>query len=1227
MHAVSKNLRAGFWEWDEIEDRVISYSEEMAAIFNFSLEELYANSQSLEDYYRFVHPDDLEHYKQHISDVKKELRDFRDAHVCEYHLLLSDGTIRYVREMEFGVFDEQGNLERSMGFIQDISENRQTVDDLEKSELRFFSLFDQLPVGVVEEDYRSIKKVVDKLQFKGVENIEEYLASHPRMLREMVEGTSVRNVNQALLEIHRADSKEQFVAMEADLEDWWDAEWVEFYAKEIASLANGDKFHESERIDTRVDDSYFETRTITAVVKGHEKDWRRVITIHEDITSRKQDELVMVEAKELAEKASQAKSEFLSSMSHELRTPLNAILGFSQLFDYDNSLNEQQKSNALEINRAGKHLLVLIDEILDLSRIESGDMEISLEPVPILDVIDDGMAWIENLAKSRDVRIHLDREALSGIQVYADSTRLKQVFLNLLTNAVKYNKESGSIFFELKYCEDSNISIGVRDTGIGIESDKFGELFQPFNRLGAELSNTEGTGIGLVITRQLVGLMQGQLNVESVPGTGTTFWVNLTLVRHDEMERARELSEQREATETRAILQSDLPFILVAEDNAINRDLMAAQMTTLGYQVEYAGNGAEALEKWLSGKYYVLFTDIRMPVMDGYELIREVRSLDITGRHPVSIIAITANAMESDIDKCFAMGADDVISKPVELKTLKHALQKWLPREVVNTEENNKIQPVAMQGGSLINLNVLQQSLGNKPEMHRELLKSFANSLAQATDDIEDAFSWRNHGKLADAAHKLKSSARSMGALELGDLCQLLESAGREKEWAEIESTMPAILAHCQQVKESIHGMGSFQELARKNIIPIRQTEVDLTVPEVDITVLIVDDDFIMHRVTTTMLNDLGINKVLNALSAPKALEIMAGHPEEIELVICDLSMPGMDGIEFMRHLASQNFQNSLILTSGEGIRILRTVEKLAVEHDLHILGVIEKPVTPAKLNEKLEAFDQVTSEGTKILAEVFGLDELVQALEKDQFDVYFQPKVDSKSKQAVGVEALVRWNHPQRGLIRPDAFIAIAEEYGLINQLTEVVCAKSINYASMAQANGIYLNIAINISVDTLSDLDWPDRMAELVEDVGLEHSLITFEITESRLMEHMSVALDILGRLSLKHFNLSIDDFGTGYSSMEQLQRIPFSELKIDRAFVHGAADDNAARAILESSILLAKKLDMKIVAEGVQDQKDWDLLEELEVDLIQGYFISRPLPFDQYIEWLEDWQRNHR
>jgi len=394
----------------------------------------------------------------------------------------------------------------------------------------------------------------------------------------------------------------------------------------------------------------------------------------------------------------------------------------------------------------------------------------------------------------------------------------------------------------------------------------------------------------------------------------------------------------------------------------------------------------------------------------------------------------------------------------------------------------------------------------------------------------------------------------------------------------------------------------------------------DEDVTQFSIKLLLVDDDYIMHRVTTVMLNDLGISGVLNAMSGPAALEMLDQDSGEIDVVICDLNMPKMDGVEFIRHLAKRNYAGSLILTSGEDVRILKTVEKLAIEHELHVLGVLEKPATPAKLGELLDSLDQIRQEGTMMMVDPFSLADLQQAIDGNQLDTYFQPKVDIATGKVVGVEALVRWNHPAKGLIRPNAFIGMAEDNGLIGDLTDAVCNRAMEYATRLKDMGYDLNVAINISVDSQTDLEWPDHIINLMDQSGLDPSSISFEITESRLMEHLSVALDILSRLSLKRFNLSIDDFGTGYSSMEQLQRIPFAEFKIDRAFVHGAGREASARAILESSVLLAKKLDMKVVAEGVEDQADWDLVAEVGCDQVQGYFISRPLPFRHLVKWLE-------
>ena len=1218
QHELAKIMRVGFWEWDEINNRALSYSAQMAEIFDVDEADIHTVLQGLEDFEPMVHPDDLEHYRKHISGNLKQDKTYS----YEYRIIHRDGGVRYLREHERGVFDTKGKLISSYGAVHDITESELVVDSLKQSETRYATLFEEMPLGMQEENYTSIKKIVDKLIFKGVKDISGYLKKHPQMLRDMVAGTTITSVNQALIDIHEANSKEDFIEDEADIDNWWDADWVLFYAEEIGALAGERRYFEAERIDSKIDGSYFETRSITQIVGGYEDNWERVITIHEEITTRKKAEADLIEAKTQAEQANLAKSEFLSSMSHELRTPLNAILGFSQLFQYDRSVGEQHLANATEINRAGKHLMSLIDQILDLSRIEAGEVAVSLEPVSLRQVLTDSVNWIAPLAKNREIEVDYDYSQFEDLVVLADSIRLKQVFLNLLTNAVKYNYQSGNVSVNYQHLGNGTLRIGISDTGPGLSADKLKELFQPFNRLGAEFSGIEGSGIGLVITRQLLDLMNGKLEIESEPGNGSTFWVHLNSVQKPLKVDAEDPLDSTLMDTTPFDIHG--PRILVAEDNLINQELMAAQLTILGYQADYAEDGVQALEQWQHGDYKLLLTDIRMPEMNGYELVREIRQLEVSQKRRSAVIAITANALDADVEKCFQAGVDDVIAKPVELEDLRDALEKWNPAKDVDFAAKPEDMKVGMAVDSPVDLNVLKQSTGDKPDLHQRLLKTFQQTLPDAISDIDQAFSWKSDEQIAEHTHKLKSSSRSLGALALAQACEKLEAAARQSDWGKIEALVPQLKGLAQEVE---HYLESYLGDAPEQLVGDEIVrDFNLELPDDDITqfslkLLLVDDDYIMHRVTTVMLNDLGVSGVLNAMSGPAALEVLADDFDSIDVVICDLNMPGMDGVEFIRHLAKRKFSGSVILTSGEDLRILKTVEKLAIEHDLHVLGVLEKPPAPAKLSELLDSLDQIQSEGTMMMVDVFTLQELEHAIANDELDTYFQPKINIEDDQVIGVEALVRWNHPIKGLIKPNSFIAMAEDNGLIGDLTDLVFNKALDYSGQLKQMGHDLNVAINISVDTLTDLEWPDHIAARLEDSGLDASSISFEITETRLMDHLSVALDILSRLSLKQFNLSIDDFGTGYSSMEQLQRIPFTEFKIDRAFVHGASRDTSARAILESSVLLGKKLDMKVVAEGVENQEDWDLVVELGCDQVQGYIVSRPLPFPTLVEWLDE------
>jgi len=247
-----------------------------------------------------------------------------------------------------------------------------------------------------------------------------------------------------------------------------------------------------------------------------------------------------------------------------------------------------------------------------------------------------------------------------------------------------------------------------------------------------------------------------------------------------------------------------------------------------------------------------------------------------------------------------------------------------------------------------------------------------------------------------------------------------------------------------------------------------------------------------------------------------------------------------------------------------------------------------------------------------------------MHGLENDEFEPYFQPKVDIMTQRIVGAEALARWNHPQQGVVPPGAFVAVLEKSGKINTLTRCMLRKSASFCRELHASGYDQCIAVNLSVKTLAAVGVAEHLMEIVRQAGAQPEDIVLEVTESAATTDIGKVLENLARLRMKGFVLSIDDYGTGYSSLEQLSRIPFGELKIDQSFVTHAARQEPARVILGASLDMARQLGIRAVAEGVETRANWDLLVELKCDVAQGYYISKPVSQSAYLSWVEEWTK---
>lgn len=383
---------------------------------------------------------------------------------------------------------------------------------------------------------------------------------------------------------------------------------------------------------------------------------------------------------------------------------------------------------------------------------------------------------------------------------------------------------------------------------------------------------------------------------------------------------------------------------------------------------------------------------------------------------------------------------------------------------------------------------------------------------------------------------------------------------------------------------------------------------------------LVVDDELDIAE----FIRDVAIDVGFDAIATHRANDFEQLYSDDIDVVVLDLVMPQRDGVELLRFMANQYSSAKIILISGYDTGVLHSAQKLAAEQGLDVVETLSKPILYDELEILLRQLP-LTSENrpqqaTIELLELPTEEELQKALAQGELEVYYQPQLDFSSGSLAGVEALVRWNHPERGLLMPNLIIPLAEETGLMDMLTSEVLEQSFRQASIWLQGGLKTQVSINMAPCNFKHLDLPEWITEKLQEYKLSPDQIAMEVTETTLMQELTKSLDILTRLRMKGVELSIDDFGTGYSSLVQLHRIPFSELKIDLSFVMKATTDPEALAIVEITILLGHKLGMSVVAEGIDSQETWDLLAGLGCDVGQGYFIARPMPGDQLLAWLE-------
>ena len=384
-------------------------------------------------------------------------------------------------------------------------------------------------------------------------------------------------------------------------------------------------------------------------------------------------------------------------------------------------------------------------------------------------------------------------------------------------------------------------------------------------------------------------------------------------------------------------------------------------------------------------------------------------------------------------------------------------------------------------------------------------------------------------------------------------------------------------------------------------------------------TLYVLDDEEEYARLFTELAQGAG----WNAIAESNPVTFLEKDLSKIDVLVLDLNMPDMDGIEVIRSIANAKCSITLVLVSGFDARVLHSAQLLAEAHNLKVAASLKKPVP---MKDFIKVLDDITIDvpnfSVNFVKESVSVEELKNAILNDELILYYQPQINIETGKLFGVEALVRWQHPTRGLIFPDQFISLAEENNLIGGVTERVIYLAVTQNKKWQKEGFNTTISVNVSADNIINLDLPEKLKKLIDQYGVKTSDIVIELTESAVMGELTTSLDVLNRLRMKGFSLSIDDFGTGYSSLSYLYQAPFSELKIDQRFIMHMLEDTEAMVIVKICIMLGKMLGMTIVAEGVETKEIYEELKVMNCDVAQGYFLSRPVPAEDLYYWVKNY-----
>jgi PAS domain S-box-containing protein len=765
-------IHMGNWELNLITADAI-WSPEIYDIFNIP----YQETSKFEELIKFIHPDDRERVIQKIETSSKAFK----RCIVEYRIIQPDGSIRHIHsvgEVTESTKDKQPT--RMMGVLQDITYSKEIEHELTQANLKV-----SLTNKTLASKQRELESIIENLPV--VLFIKDPDGKYTLVNQRYEEATGV--------------TKDKVIGLTD--KEIFPSEIAKTLYQTDKKVIDEQKFITIEEQVSHPNGQFHDYLTTKLPLIDSEGNIYGMLGLATDITELKQLQTQLIQAKDVAEHATQAKSTFLANMSHEIRTPMNAIIGFTHLLLQD-SLKPEQTKQLNEINDATKHLLTIINDILDISKIEAGKLTLEQVDFSLDSLFDSIQSLSHKTAKEKGLSIEIAKNDVPN-WLHGDPTRLRQALLNFTSNAIKFT-EQGVISLNSHILEQNDnvflVRFEIQDTGIGIAPEKMSKLFIPFEQ--ADTSTTRqygGTGLGLVITRRLARLMGGDAGAESEPGNGSTFWFTARLIRGNASQTYSpfplvfdaELAEQN---------------ILLVEDNATNREVFTKLLSKMGLNVDTAENGRIAVEKAKSSHYDLILMDLQMPIMDGLEATQLIRSH--TNNRNTPILALTANIFEKARQDCKVVGMNDFINKPVDPQIFYSTLSKWLSTH----ESLTKLSPSTRQP---------QARYGQNAKFYQQLLAiegidvdkglynfdddiiAYLNLLHQFIrnhhDDTMNLDNCLNNGDFDEArriAHTLQGTAGTLCLLHLQNHALALEKHLHEFKHQNIETSL--------QLKDKIAG-------------------------------------------------------------------------------------------------------------------------------------------------------------------------------------------------------------------------------------------------------------------------------------------------------------------------------------------------------------------------------------------------------------------------------------